>query len=163
MFPRPHLAVETPGGNQTGGKGRAQQQVIDAQPGVAGKGVILALSPHAARLPWLATSNEFAIPVRSEIGEWEVIARRNKGAHRRTRPITGGSGTIPHFQGIRRGRRLSARVIALGATVRSSNPRLCRQQNVALLFSGSPDTGRSLRGLRHLGIERARLQSNAVR
>ncbi|MGC1888475.1 MAG: hypothetical protein WA709_20670 [Stellaceae bacterium] len=97
MFPRPHLAVDA-GGNQTGGKGRAQQQVIDAQPGVAGKGVILALSPHAARLPWLATSNEFAIPVRSEIGEWEVIVRRNKGAHRRTRPITGGSGTIPHFQ-----------------------------------------------------------------
>jgi hypothetical protein len=38
VFAGPHLAVDA-GGNQAAGKGRAQQQVIDAQPGVAGKGV----------------------------------------------------------------------------------------------------------------------------
>ena len=38
MFPGPHLAVDA-GGDQAAGKERAQQQVIDAQTGVAGKGV----------------------------------------------------------------------------------------------------------------------------
>ena len=38
MVAGPHIAVDA-GGNQPAGKGRAQQQVIDAQAGVAGKGV----------------------------------------------------------------------------------------------------------------------------
>ena len=38
MFVGPHIAVDA-GGNQAAGKGRAQQQMIDAQAGVAGKGV----------------------------------------------------------------------------------------------------------------------------
>ena len=38
VFPGPHLAVHA-GGDQAPGKGRAQQQVIDAQSSVAGKGV----------------------------------------------------------------------------------------------------------------------------
>jgi hypothetical protein len=37
-FAGPHIAVDA-GGNQVTGEGRAQQQMIDAQPGVAGKGV----------------------------------------------------------------------------------------------------------------------------
>ena len=38
MLVGPRIAVD-PGGNQAAGKGRAQQQMIDAQTGVAGKGV----------------------------------------------------------------------------------------------------------------------------
>jgi len=38
MVTRPHIALDA-GGDQAAGKGRAQQQMIDAQAGVAGKGV----------------------------------------------------------------------------------------------------------------------------
>ena len=38
MVAGPRIAVDA-GGNQAAGKGRAQQQMIDAQPGVAGKGI----------------------------------------------------------------------------------------------------------------------------
>jgi hypothetical protein len=37
-FAGPHIAIDADG-NQAAGKGWAQQQVIDAQPGIAGKGV----------------------------------------------------------------------------------------------------------------------------
>jgi hypothetical protein len=37
-FAGPDIAIDA-GGNQAAGKGWAQQQVIDAQPGIAGKGV----------------------------------------------------------------------------------------------------------------------------
>ena len=38
MFVGPHIAVDA-GGDQAAGKGRAQQQMINAQAGVAGKGI----------------------------------------------------------------------------------------------------------------------------
>jgi hypothetical protein len=38
MVTGPYIALDA-GGDQAAGKGWAQQQVIDAQPGVAGKGV----------------------------------------------------------------------------------------------------------------------------
>ena len=38
MVTGPHIALDA-GGDQAAGKGRAQQEVVDTQPGVAGKGV----------------------------------------------------------------------------------------------------------------------------
>jgi hypothetical protein len=38
VFPGPHIPVDA-GGNQAAGNGRAQQQVVDAQAGVAGERV----------------------------------------------------------------------------------------------------------------------------